>query len=126
MKRKKVRGVRVDVNGEVKLVCKFFFWGGGGGGGSGWMGTENCSFCEIKKKLFFFGGGGGGGFGGHRVGGQGGCERRSKVFVRIPNQRTNGPVNAHLIPWPSKAQNIQTWKIYDKEMTLTFNTHIPL
>ena len=23
------------------------------------------------------------------------------------NQRTNGPVNAHLIFWPSKAQNIQ-------------------
>ena len=25
----------------------------------------------------------------------------------LENQRTNGPVNAHLIPWPSKAQNIQ-------------------
>ena len=23
------------------------------------------------------------------------------------NQRTNGPVNAHLVSWPSKAQNIQ-------------------
>ena len=23
------------------------------------------------------------------------------------NQGTNGPVNAHLISWPSKAQNIQ-------------------
>ena len=23
------------------------------------------------------------------------------------NQRTNGPVNAHLISWPCKAQNIQ-------------------
>ena len=23
------------------------------------------------------------------------------------NQRTNGPVNAHLISWPSKAQNTQ-------------------
>ena len=23
------------------------------------------------------------------------------------NQRTNGPVNAHLISWPSKSQNIQ-------------------
>ena len=23
------------------------------------------------------------------------------------NQRTNGPVNAHLISWPSKAQNKQ-------------------
>ena len=40
------------------------------------------------------------------------------------NQRTNGPVNAHLISWPSKAQNIQIWKIYGKEMTLTFYTHI--
>ena len=40
---------------------------------------------------------------------------------------TNGPVHAHLISWPSKAQNImyKTWKIYGKEMTLTFNTHIP-
>ena len=34
-------GVRVDVNGEVKLLRKlkknyfFFFWSGGGGGGSG-------------------------------------------------------------------------------------------
>ena len=27
--------------------------------------------------------------------------------VAILNQRTNGPVNAHLISWPSKAQNIQ-------------------
>ena len=25
----------------------------------------------------------------------------------IEDQRTNGPVNAHLISWPSKAQNIQ-------------------
>ena len=41
------------------------------------------------------------------------------------NQRTNGPVNAHLISWPSKAQNIQNLEIYGKEMTLTFNTHIP-
>ena len=26
---------------------------------------------------------------------------------KIINQRTNGPVNAHLLSWPSKAQNIQ-------------------
>ena len=39
------------------------------------------------------------------------------------NQRTIGPVNAHLISWPSKAQNIQNLEIYGKEMTLTFNTH---
>ena len=38
---------------------------------------------------------------------------------------TNGPVNAHLISWPIKAQNIQNLEnIYGKEMTLTFNTHI--
>ena len=43
----------------------------------------------------------------------------------IENQRTNGPVNAHLISWPTKAQNIQTWKLYGTEMTLTFNTHKP-
>ena len=28
-------------------------------------------------------------------------------FHRFANQRINGPVNAHLISWPSKAQNIQ-------------------
>ena len=27
--------------------------------------------------------------------------------IRNTDQRTNGPVNAHLISWPSKAQNIQ-------------------
>ena len=26
---------------------------------------------------------------------------------KFVNKRTNGPVNAHLISWPSKAQNIQ-------------------
>ena len=25
----------------------------------------------------------------------------------LKNQRTNGPVNAHLISWPGKAQNIE-------------------
>ena len=29
------------------------------------------------------------------------------LLLYIVNQRTNGPVNAHLISWPSKAQNIQ-------------------
>ena len=29
------------------------------------------------------------------------------VLNGIRNQRTNGPVNAHLISWPSKAQNIR-------------------
>ena len=32
----------------------------------------------------------------------------SKIFLsNLHNQRTNGPVNAHLISWPRKAQNIQ-------------------
>ena len=29
------------------------------------------------------------------------------VQAQIEKQRTNGPVNAHLISWPSKAQNIK-------------------
>ena len=40
-------------------------------------------------------------------------------------QRTNGPVNAHLISGPRKHKTFKIWKIYGKEMTLTFNTHIP-
>ena len=50
------------------------------------------------------------------------------IMEQKENQMTNGPVNAHLISWPSKAQNIQNMEnIYvdGKEMTLTFNTHIP-
>ena len=40
---------------------------------------------QKKKKFFFLGGGGeGGSFG---LGGQGGCERRSKVFVRIQKKK---------------------------------------
>ena len=35
-------GVRVDVNGEVKLLCLFFFGGGGGQGG-----------CELRSEAFF-------------------------------------------------------------------------
>ena len=34
----------------------------------------------------------------------------SHFNTRLLNQRTNGPVNAHLISWPSKAQNIQKLK----------------
>ena len=50
-------GVRVDVNKELKFLCKF------------------------KKNIyFFFLGGGGGGF---RLGGQGGCESRIEVFWKI-------------------------------------------
>ena len=58
--------------------------------------------------------------------------KNGKTFFSIKDsntsnqyQRTHGPVNAHLISWPSKAQNIQNLEIYGKEMTLTFNTHIP-
>ena len=48
------------------------------------MGTENLSFCENStKKIFFFCGG----VGGRRVGGQGGCELRSKVFVKIQKKK---------------------------------------
>ena len=32
---------------------------------------------------------------------------RFKITMVMINQRTNGPVNAHLLSWPSKAQNIQ-------------------
>ena len=38
-----------------------------------------------------------------------GCpsDRDKTLISHTINQRTNGPVNAHLISWPSKAQNIQ-------------------
>ena len=45
------------------------------------------------------------------------------VPFRKRNQRTNGPVKAHLISWPNKAQSIKNRNIYGKEMT--FNTHKP-
>ena len=41
------------------------------------------------------------------------CSRHVGHMTKMPatpiygNQRTNGPVNAHLISWPNKAQNIQ-------------------
>ena len=55
---------------------------------------------------------------------------RTKVtpdfHLTYSNQRTNGPVNAHLIySGLVKHKTYKTWKIYGKEMTLTFNTHIP-
>ena len=55
--------VRVDGNGELKLLWK------------------------LKKKFFW---GGGVGSGGGRVGGQGGCERRSKDFVKIQKKKFEG------------------------------------
>ena len=42
---------------------------------------------KIKKKKIFFLGGGVGSGGGRRVGGQGGCEWRSKVFVKIQKKK---------------------------------------
>ena len=46
---------------------------------------------------------------------------RSKtgIGVQMITRGPNGPVNAHLVSWPSKAQNIQNLEIYGKEMTLT-------
>ena len=43
------------------------------------------------------------------------------IFVKSSYQRTNGPVDAHLLGLVKH----KTWIIYGKEMTLTFNTHIP-
>ena len=41
------------------------------------------------------------------------------------NQRTNGPVNAHLISWPSKAQDIQNleniWYRNDLDLLYSHN-----
>ena len=48
----------------------------------------------------------------------------SQELYNKENQRTNGPVNAHLYGL-GKHKTYKTWKIYCKEMTLTFNTHIP-
>ena len=36
----------------------------------------------------------------------------TKKIKTTINQRTNGPVNAHLLSWPSKAQNIQNLEKY--------------
>ena len=35
------------------------------------------------------------------------CHSNQSSYPTEINQRTNGPVNAHLISWPSKAQNKQ-------------------
>ena len=42
---------------------------------------------KIQKKIFFFFAGGGGGSDRVGFGGQGGCERRSKVFVKIQKKK---------------------------------------
>ena len=44
----------------------------------------------------------------------------------ILNQRTNGPVNAHLISGPSISTKHTNLKNQGQEMTLTFNTHLYL
>ena len=36
-----------------------------------------------------------------------GFRKKLELFFYEKTQRTNGPVNAHLISWPGKAQNIQ-------------------
>ena len=71
--------------------------GSGQGGGSDWGEDQGGwerrieAFVNIQKNCFFWGGGGvgsgGGGGGGIGLGGQGGCERRSKVFMK--NQKKN-------------------------------------
>ena len=45
---------------------------------------------QKKKKIWGGGGWGGGGEGGVGLGGQGGCERSSKVFVRIQKKNFEG------------------------------------
>ena len=49
-----------------------------------------------------------------------------EISPPVKDLRINGPVNAHLISWPSETKNIKKHrKVYGKEMTLTFNTHKP-
>ena len=43
------------------------------------------------------------------------CPPTNTVCVGYKNQRTSGPVNAHLISWPSKAQNIQNLESFHKK-----------
>ena len=80
------RGVRVDVNEELKFFCenskKKLFWGGRGQEVGGLVGGQcGCErrievFVKIKKKL-------GGRVGGLGWGGQGGCERRIDVLRKF-------------------------------------------
>ena len=39
-----------------------------------------------------------------------------KTATSYDNQRTSGPANAHLISWPSKAQNIQNLESFHKKL----------
>ena len=79
-------GVRVDLNEELKFLCKFKkeIVGGGGGGGCGRVGggQGGCErrievLVKIQKKM-----------GG--AGGQSGCERSSEVFVKIQKKKSGG------------------------------------
>ena len=40
------------------------------------------------------------------------CHSNQSSYPIGINQRTNGPVNAHLISWPRKVQNIQNLEKY--------------
>ena len=51
-----------------------------------------------------------------------GISRRYIFSQALINQRTNGPVNAHLISGP----NLSTKQKKGQEMTLTLNTHFHL
>ena len=75
----RVGGVRVDVNGEVKLGSGGVGLGGGVRQG-GWEQRSEACVKIHKKKI----GGGGGGFGW-----KGGCEWRSEAFVKIQNSKVN-------------------------------------
>ena len=51
-------GVRVDVNEELKFLCKFkkkknFFWGGVGGGVGGGSGSGWGVRVDVNKELKF-------------------------------------------------------------------------
>ena len=51
------QNIRVDVNREVKFLCKlfFFFWGGGGGGSGRGGGGEGVGGhrVDVNKELKF-------------------------------------------------------------------------
>ena len=57
--------------------------------------TDVCAMCNWSQ---------GGDCRGHNYKIAVSCLQRMEVIVKMINQRTNGPVNAHLIYWPSKAQ----------------------
>ena len=74
--------------------------GGVRGGGWEWR-IEAFVKNSKKKKILFFGGGGGGGWvggggGASGRGGQGGCEQRSKVFVKIQKKIEGGGVRVRV------------------------------